>query len=237
MYVFSFYYLNLNNFKRNLMNFKKSIYSNSKFRLISEIIILFIIVPVLLAVYKLKIPLMLVLLVFGILIFLFLKYDDSFDLKKIKKFNLSAKQLRKMIAVFLFSAVIMVMLIYIIDKNRLFLLVKKVPWLLLLISVFYPLFSVIPQTLIYRLFFFHRYKKLYKNDTLKIIFSALFFAFGHLLYKNVLVLLLAFVAGLIFSYHYYKTKSFWISVIEHSLYGVWLFASGLGYFFVSQFVE
>ena len=85
MYVFSFYYLNLNNFKRNLMNFKKSIYSNSKFRLISEIIILFIIVPVLLAVYKLKIPLMLVLLVFGILIFLFLKYDDSFDLKKNKK--------------------------------------------------------------------------------------------------------------------------------------------------------
>lgn len=219
------------------MNFKKYLYTNSKFRLISEIIILFIIVPVLLAVYKLKIPLMSVLLVFGLLIFLFLKYDDSFELKKIKKFNLSAKQLRKMIAVFLFSAVLMVILIYIIDKNRLFLLVKKVPWLLLLISVFYPLFSVIPQTLIYRLFFFHRYDKLFKNDTLKIIFSALFFSFGHILYKNLLVLLLAFVAGLIFSFHYYKTKSFWISVSEHSLYGIWLFASGLGYFFVSQFVK
>jgi len=106
-----------------------------------------------------------------------------------------------------------------------------------IISIFYPIFSVIPQSLIYRALFFHRYDKLFGNPYLKIILSAVFFAFGHILYKNWLVVLLAFVAGLIFSIHYYKSKSLAWNVVEHSLYGVVLFGSGLGYFFVSHFVQ
>jgi membrane protease YdiL (CAAX protease family) len=106
-----------------------------------------------------------------------------------------------------------------------------------MISIFYPLFSVIPQALAYRSMFFHRYGDLFPGDALKIGFSALAFSFGHILYKNWIVLVLTFVAGLIFSYRYFKTKSLAISVLEHSMYGVWLFACGLGYFFVSSMVE
>ncbi|MCD4791838.1 MAG: CPBP family intramembrane metalloprotease [Bacteroidales bacterium] len=85
--------------------------------------------------------------------------------------------------------------------------------------------------------FFHRYDNLFKNETLKIILSGLFFSLGHILYKNILVLALAFIAGVIFACHYSKTKSLTMNVFEHSIYGVWLFASGLGYFFVSRMVE
>ena len=131
----------------------------------------------------------------------------------------------------------MLVMIWFIDKERIFFLVHKMPWLLLIISIFYPLFSVVPQSLIYRSLFFHRYKILFKNDTLQIILSGLFFSFGHILYKNILVLALAFIAGVVYAYHYNKTKSLAMNVFEHSLYGVWLFASGLGFFFVSRFVE
>ena len=106
-----------------------------------------------------------------------------------------------------------------------------------MISVFYPLFSVIPQGLAYRSLFFHRYGNLFPGKTTKIIVSAAVFAFAHILYKNWMVLVLTFLAGLIFGYRYYKTKSLAISVVEHAMYGVWLFACGLGYFFVSSMVE
>ena len=52
-----------------------------------------------------------------------------------------------------------------------------------------------------------------------------------------LVLLLTFVAGILFAWRYERSKSLAVSIVEHSLYGVWLFACGLGYFFVSSFVE
>ena len=109
--------------------------------------------------------------------------------------------------------------------------------MLLMISIFYPLFSVIPQGLAYRALFFHRYKKLFSRKYTLILASAVFFSFGHLLYKNWIVLGLTFIAGLVFAYRYYQSKSLLLSILEHAMYGVWLFASGLGYFFVSNFVD
>jgi len=131
----------------------------------------------------------------------------------------------------------MVVLIWQIDKTKLFYLPHSNPWFLLLISIFYPVFSVVPQGLAYRALFFHRYGSLFPGNILKIIASAAFFSFGHILYKNALVLILAFIAGLIFAYRYQKTNSLLISILEHSLYGVWLFTCGLGYYFVSYFVK
>jgi membrane protease YdiL (CAAX protease family) len=142
-----------------------------------------------------------------------------------------------MLIIFLISTGVMIGLIYIIDPGKAFYLIKVKLWFLIIISIFYPLFSVIPQSLIYRALFFHRFDKIFHKPYLKIISSALFFSFGHILYKNRPVLILAFIAGLIFSMHYYKSKSLAMNVIEHSLYGVCLFGSGPGYFFVSHFVK
>jgi membrane protease YdiL (CAAX protease family) len=131
----------------------------------------------------------------------------------------------------------MVVLIQIIDPDKLFQLARLNPGLLVMISVFYPVFSVIPQGLAYRALFFHRYGTLFRGRISGIIASALFFSFAHILYKNWFVLALTFIAGVIFAWRYEKSKSLFISIIEHSLYGVWLFACGLGYFFVSSFVD
>jgi membrane protease YdiL (CAAX protease family) len=183
------------------------------------------------------IPLMLFLLFMGLSVYFYLAYDPTFDRKTFLNWKQGREEIGKTLMMFGISALVMLGLIWLIDSSKMFLLLRTNPWLLLLISIFYPIFSVIPQGLAYRSMFFHRYGDLFPGDSLKIVFSALAFSFGHILYKNWIVLVLTFVAGLIFGYRYYKTKSLALSVLEHSIYGVWLFACGLGYFFVSSMVE
>lgn len=220
-----------------IMDFRRFLYSKNKPRRIAEALVLYGLLPFLLSLSNLNIPLMLVLLFMGISVYLFLIYDPAFDRKTFLNWQMGRAELGNILIMFGISAIVMLILIWIIDSSKMFLLLRTNPLLLLMISIFYPLFSVIPQGLAYRSMFFHRYGDLFPGNALKIIISAAVFAFGHVLYKNWMVLVLTFVAGLIFAYRYYKTKSLAISVLEHALYGVWLFACGLGYFFVSSMVE
>lgn len=216
---------------------KEVIYNNSRTRLISEFIILYLILPLLIMLDFLPVPLLLILLVLGIAVHLFLYHDPTFNRNNFINWKSGRREVWKIILLFIPLGALMVVLIWKIDKTKLFYLPSSNPWFLLLISIFYPVFSVVPQGLAYRALFFHRYGSLFYGNTLKIIISAAVFSFGHILYKNALVLILAFIAGLIFAYRYRKTDSLLISILEHSLYGVWLFTCGLGYFFVSSFVK
>tara|TARA_Y100000782_G_scaffold113498_1_gene146325 strand:- start:2120 stop:2758 length:639 start_codon:yes stop_codon:yes gene_type:complete len=99
-------------------------------------------------------------------------------------------------------------------------------WLMLLLL--YPILSVMPQELIFRTYFFHRYKRIMPSKTVRIIVSASVFALAHIVYANVLAVLLAFLGGLLFSYTYAQSRSTFACVIEHSLWGLWMFTLGLG---------
>ena len=99
-------------------------------------------------------------------------------------------------------------------------------WLLLL--VLYPLLSVLPQELIFRTYFFHRYKRIMPHKTVRIFTSAFVFALAHVVYANWVAVLLAFLGGLLFSYTYAQSRSTFVCVIEHSLWGLWMFTLGVG---------
>lgn len=99
-------------------------------------------------------------------------------------------------------------------------------WLLLLLV--YPVFSVLPQELIYRTFFFHRYKKIIPRKYTRAWLSALAFAWAHIIYGNWVAVALAFGGGLLFAFTYAKSRSTLACVVEHSVWGLWLFSFGLG---------
>lgn len=219
------------------MDVRRFLYSNNKPRRIGELIFLYGFLPLLLMLESWGIPLMIFLLIMGLSVYFYLINDPTFDRTTFLNWKKGRAELGKILLMFGFSAIVMLGLIWIIDSTKMFLLLRTNPFLLLMISIFYPLFSVIPQGLAYRSLFFHRYGDLFPGNALKIISSAAAFAFAHILYKNWIVLVLTFAAGLIFSYRYFKTKSLAISVLEHAMYGIWLFACGLGYFFVSSMVE
>ncbi len=103
---------------------------------------------------------------------------------------------------------------------------KSGMWLFILFI--YSLFSVYPQELIYRTFFFTRYEELVGNKWLFVMLNAGLFSLAHIFFQNALVMVLTFIGGWLFALTYYKTRSTLMVSIEHALYGCWLFTVGMG---------
>lgn len=112
-----------------------------------------------------------------------------------------------------------------------FALAHERPGLWLLVLVLYPLLSASSQEVIFRVFLFHRYRRLFPLPRQGVAASAAVFALAHLLLGNWIAPLLAFAGGLLFAYTYARTRSLPLVVLEHGLWGDWLFTVGLGGFF------
>lgn len=125
-------------------------------------------------------------------------------------------------------AIITLCYVWITDTELLFSVLINNPKLWVFILFFYSVFSVYPQELIYRTFFFQRYRLLFRNERLFIILNATLFSLAHLFFGNTLVMLLTFCGGILFALTYRKTESTLLVSIEHAIYGCWLFTVGMG---------
>ena len=126
-------------------------------------------------------------------------------------------------------------LVWVLQPEAFFSFPRERPVIWVLVVFLYPLLSALPQEVIYRTYFFHRFDEYIplKNGT--VILSALAFSFLHIVYDNWWALALSFVAGLLLGITYERTKSlFWVT-IEHSIYGLIVFTLGLGNFFYEPF--
>ena len=70
---------------------------------------------------------------------------------------------------FLIIAIVTSTFVWITDTKSLFIVVLNKPKLWFVILLFYSFFSVYPQELIYRTFFFLRYKNIFKSEILFIL--------------------------------------------------------------------
>lgn len=118
--------------------------------------------------------------------------------------------------------------VWLTDKKALFNVLLNKPLLWIFILFVYTFFSVYPQELIYRTFFFKRYKIFFKNENIFIFINAIIFALAHIFFKNMLVIVLTFLGGILFGLTYTKTNSTVLVSIEHAIYGCWLFTVGMG---------
>ncbi|MEL6266978.1 MAG: CPBP family intramembrane glutamic endopeptidase [Pseudomonadota bacterium] len=105
------------------------------------------------------------------------------------------------------------------------------PALWLTIMLLYPLVSALPQELIFRALFFHRYGTLFASRNALIAANAAAFGFGHLFYQNWVAITLSAGAGAFIAYAYGRTGSFPLAWALHALGGMVLFTLGLGVFF------
>jgi membrane protease YdiL (CAAX protease family) len=110
---------------------------------------------------------------------------------------------------------------------------KQAPAMLLVIAVFYPLVLVIPQEIVFRPLFFTRYGGLFATRAQAVLANAFLFSLAHLMYWHWVVLLLTFCGSLVFSWAYLNKNSFPLAVVLHSVAGIIIFASGLGWLFYS----
>ena len=91
--------------------------------------------------------------------------------------------------------------------------------------LFYLLFSVIPQEIIFRFLFFYKYKD-YFNKFEILLLNSLVFSFCHLIYFDIYILLFSFFGNLLFTFNYMKNKSLLVVIIEHFLLGQTLIILG-----------
>lgn len=192
-----------------------------------ELLFLFILIPIsFLFNYKPWIKIAIGLLGFVYVIFVLLKIEDQ---KLRIRQNLNWSLFLKTTGVKLFVIIVVTtVIVWLTNKELLFYVVLNKPKLWLFILFIYSFFSVYPQELLFRTFFFKRYEMLFKNSTALILVNAILFTVAHLFFKNTLVLVLTFLGGLIFAYSFNKNKSTLLVSIEHAVYGSWLFTVGMG---------
>lgn len=194
---------------------------------LTELFLLFIVLPVSLVLeYSPYIKIGLLLSGFVYVIWILLKVEkQKFIINKLLNWT---QFWRRTLVLLLAICVLTIVYMFFTDASKLFFVVKTKPLLWIVIVFVYSAFSVYPQELIFRTFFFLRYECLFKDSSLFIFINAIIFCLAHLLFKNTLVLLLTFLGGILFAMTFQRTRSTLLVSIEHAIYGSWLFTVGMG---------
>lgn len=196
------------------------------YRLI-EFFLLFVVFPATLPLdYSIWVKLILGVIGFSYIVWVLLRVE------KLELFNttkLSWKPFwKRIIVIFPMVVALTTLYVWLIAPQHLFFVPLENPFLFLFILLVYSLFSVWPQEVLYRTFFFKRYADFFQNTSLLIFMNAIVFCLAHLFFRNTLVLVLTFIGGILFALTYLKFKSTTLVTIEHAIYGNWLFTVGMG---------
>lgn len=157
--------------------------------------------------------------------------DAGFDRRKLWNPRPLGKCLPQIFLMFAAGALIVAAGIYFIAPGLLFNFIRRDPAFWALLMALYPVLSVYPQGIVYRAFFFERYRPLFPNPATLIAMSTLAFAFAHIIFRNPIAVGFTVIGGAIFAWRYYETGSLLTSSFEHALYGCWMFTIGLGDYF------
>lgn len=198
--------------------------------LVTEFVLLFIFFPV--SLYFLRHEFAPYLLIGLTTIFawclLLLLSDKSFKRFRLTNMKTVQRSLPLVLRVFMAAATVITIVTWWLTPEQFFLMPLQQTWIWLTLLVLYPVLSAWPQEVIFRTFLFHRYKHVFPKKRIRAILSAGSFALAHLLFANWIAVVGSFIAGLVFSATYIKSRSTLLVAIEHSLWGCWLFTAGLG---------
>ncbi|MEM6552081.1 MAG: CPBP family glutamic-type intramembrane protease [Planctomycetota bacterium] len=159
--------------------------------------------------------------------------DPTFDKTDLWRAAAVPKGIRLVVLRFLILGSALTAGVYFFLPDRFASLIRDAPHIMLIITVAYPVLSVYPQGVICRVFLLHRYRQIVPRDADRIVIAIVTFCYMHLLFENWIAIVLTLVGGALFTLTQYRHRSLLLSSIEHSLYGVLIFASGLGEFFFS----
>ena len=132
---------------------------------------------------------------------------------------------------FTLAAIFLAAAVLLLTPQSLFNFPLTRPWFWLLIMFAYPLLSVIPQEIIFRMFFMQRYKHIFASRELMLVASGFAFGLAHLIFMNWVAPLLTAIGGMLFALTYTRHRSLALVCLEHALFGDFLFTIGLGFYF------
>jgi uncharacterized protein len=167
--------------------------------------------------------------VIAIIFWIILLFDKKFENKKFTYFDRS--YLGKSISRMIIITVLLIWFTYWIFPGLFFRYPVENFDSYILTFFLYPIASVLPQEIIYRVYYFHRYERIIPQKYLLMFTNAFVFGLTHFIYGNWIAPIATFLAGWIFAYNYYRTRSLLNVSLEHYFYGIIMFTIGLGYYF------
>ncbi len=210
---------------------QKLIYPLKKVYLIIELFALFWLLPTLYVMDLVRANVIFILLIIMLFCLFSMLGDKTFDKTQLWNLNIFRSQQKRIFQIFVINALIITTLMLIFKKSMLFGFPKTAPFVYMIVIVLYPLLSVYPQELVYRTFFFHRYKLLFPKRLTMIAASAVAFGYMHIVFENTIAVMMTLAGGFLFANTYDETRSTLAVWFEHSLYGCFLFTIGLGRYF------
>jgi membrane protease YdiL (CAAX protease family) len=196
-----------------------------------ELVFLFVFLPLGLLFSPFAIPKIPVLLLVTLLCLRLLLGDRNFSRKALWDREALRAYLRTILVRLILVGPALVLFTLLVSPETLFNFPRSRPGFWVLVLVLYPFFSAYPQELVYRAFFFHRYRTLFRTPRQMIWASSLAFSFLHVIFQNPISVILTIPAGYLFGHTYQRTKSLAPTGLEHALYGDLVFTVGLGYYF------
>ncbi len=203
-------------------------------RLLFELGGIFLLAPLLIryAIFDWRIPLPVVLQPLLLGFILYLLWDPTFRLRSELSSGFGLRELGSILLVFAAVGGAVALFVFLRLPEQFLNLPTQRPRLWAVVMIFYPLMSVIPQELIYRTFFFHRYGPLFGDARwMAIAVNGLLFGFAHIIFGSYVSIVLTALLGFVVAWRYERTRSFWGAWFEHSIYGCLIFSIGLGRYF------
>ncbi len=171
-----------------------------------------------------------ILWVFMACILVMLLRDKTFDRKELWNARAIKDHWKPILLRFVCLAPVIAFATWWLTEELFLYLPRNQPWLIAMIICLYPIFSVYPQGIIYRVFLLHRYKPLLGNPIALVVVSALCFGFLHIIFRNPIAPTVTLVGGALFAWTHHRSRSLFVSSFEHALYGLWLMSTGWGAF-------
>jgi membrane protease YdiL (CAAX protease family) len=145
--------------------------------------------------------------------------------------------LRRVLYLFLPSAAVLLLTAWLFLPENFLRFPLMRPGIWALVMLLYPLLAAYPQEIVFRGFFFERYKDILPSQAAMLAVNGLSFGLAHALYGNWLAPTLAALGGALFGFRYLRSGSLLIAGLEHGLWGNLLFTSGWGWYFYSGAIQ
>jgi uncharacterized protein len=201
------------------------------FALIAEMVVLFVVLPLAFRFKLIPVPPIPALWLLAAYCLYCLLSDAAFNRKSLWNPAALPAAAPQVLTIFTVCALLVGVGVYLLAPGLLFNFVRRSPLFWAIVMVLYPVLSVYPQGIIYRAFFFERYRTLFPNTVALIAASAVAFSFAHIIFRNPIAVGFTLIGGALFAWRYAETGSLFASSFEHALYGCWMFTIGLGEYF------
>lgn len=206
----------------------------NKLYLATEFIVLYLVLPVIFWFDLIPVPKIAALLSVTLFCIIVLWFDKQLDFSQLFRQS-DSMHFKSLVWRGGAVAGVILVLAALFEPSGLFHFPRREPVVWMVVMLLYPLLSALPQELVYREYFFQRYKSLYPSEIMLGYASALAFSFLHIIYDNWWAMGLSLAGGLMFVHTYRNTRSlYWVS-IEHALYGCIVFTTGMGGYFYEPF--